>query len=75
MIQDWINKTEVEFEGMTLVLSSEPIREGDTYLAERNTGPKLLTAKNINGAGRCIHAKENAYSFDLCECKKVVDIR
>lgn len=46
-----------------------PIQPGDLYLAERNTGPKLLT---------CLQVKDNYvvpvgidYCYDVWECIKV----
>lgn len=62
----------VMFEGTPLLLTAEPIAVGDTYLACRNTGPKLLTARAIGNG--CIHPCETGYSFDLCECRKVTFI-
>lgn len=56
------------------------IREGDLYIAERNTGPKFLTAKKIvgegessNGFGGWIDATTIDYSYDTGECVKVVE--
>ena len=47
----------------------EPVMPGDMYLAKRNTGWHLLTAKWLGEA--CIHSVENAYSYDFSECVKV----
>jgi hypothetical protein len=72
----WQRKdTEVEIEGVVFIVTySEPIQVGDTYIAERNTGPKLLTALEL-GEG-CIHPKEfPAYSFDTYECAKVIGMK
>jgi hypothetical protein len=49
----------------------EPIRQGDLYLAIRNTGPRLLTCKFL-GEG-CVHSVELAYSFDFSECVKITE--
>lgn len=57
----------------------EEIKPGDIYIAERNTGPRLLTAKRIvgpgegpDGFGGWIDAKEfPAYNYDIWECVRV----
>lgn len=56
------------------------IREGDLYIAERNTGPKFLTAAKVvkpgegpNGHGNWIQATTTDYSYDIPECVKVVE--
>lgn len=51
------------------LLWGEPIRPGDTYLAIRNTGVKLLTCDWLGEA--CVFAKENAYAFNWNECVKI----
>lgn len=58
-----------------VALFGQPIFEGDMYLACRNTGPHLLTAKTIfpRGRGGYIVPVENAYYFDIWECVKVVE--
>ena len=48
------------------------IREGDLYIAERNTGPHLLTAKVIDQRG-WIYPTCNGYAFNWGECVKVVE--
>lgn len=57
------------------------IRKGDLYIAERNTGPKLLTAAEVikpgegpNGYGNWIMPTCTAYSYDIPECVKVVEV-
>ena len=54
---------------------------GDLYIAERNTGPKFLTAAKVvgpgeggNGFGNWIQATTPDYSFDIHECVKVVEV-
>jgi hypothetical protein len=56
------------------------IGPGDLYVAERNTGPKLLTAERVvaqgeseNGFGGWIEATTMDYSYDIPECVKVVE--
>ena len=60
----------VSIEDLQLRMTEGEIKPGDVYVAERNTGPKLLTAREI-GIG-CIHPYDaNSYSFDIWECVKV----
>lgn len=47
------------------------IQPGDLYVAERNTGPHLLTARKVNLESGCIFSTCGAYPFDLPECVKV----
>jgi len=53
-----------------------PIQPGDLYLAERNTGPKLLMCEkvvnNYRGEPSYIVPTEIAYCFDAWECVKVI---
>lgn len=61
-----------EFEGVPFKLLRRPIQVGDTYLAARNTGPHLLTAREIvreeGFTGGYVCPVENAYAFDIPEC-------
>ena len=57
------------------------IKEGDLYIAERNTGPKLLTAEKVvgpgegpEGWGNWIQPTTTDYSYDILECVKVVEV-
>ena len=57
------------------------IHQGDLYIAERNTGPKLLEAAKVvglgegpNGYGGWIQATSDDYSYDTGECVKVVEV-
>lgn len=45
-------------------------RPGDTYIAERNTGLKLLTVKEVHPQGFIIPV-EPAYPYDTGECVKI----
>lgn len=38
----------IEFEGAHLKMADGELAVGDTYIAERNTGPKFLTVKEID---------------------------
>ncbi len=64
-------------EELGLLTSSDPIQPGDTYLAERNTGPHLLTCnKTVNtqlGDPDYIVPTEIAYCYDARECVKIID--
>jgi hypothetical protein len=47
------------------------IEPGDTYIAERNTGLKLLTCReNVRDQGFIV-ATEWAYAYDTGECIKI----
>lgn len=75
----------VEIEGVPFVADEGPILKGDWYIAERNTGPKLLTAHSFQsylGNGEStevpssegsswIISEERAYPYDTHECVKV----
>jgi len=64
---------EIDFEGVKIrkVGDWQDLKPGDTYIAERNTGPKLLTVREVDLASACIYAKEPAYAFDLGEVRKI----
>lgn len=64
---------QINFEGAQLVYVGEwdALAVGDTYLAERNTGPKLLTVKRVDQAGGFVVPREPAYCYDLSEVVKV----
>jgi len=63
----------VEIEGRKLKMVDDIIEPGDVYVAERNTGPKVLTAKSVNEHGGYIHPTTPDYAFDICECVKVCE--
>jgi hypothetical protein len=50
-----------------------PIRPGDMYFGIRNTGPKLLTCRELGEA--CVFPIENGYAFDFSECVKIEQIK
>lgn len=60
----------VDFEGVPLrATEDQTFQTGDTYVAERNVGPKLLTVAFVKiGA---VFPVERAYPYDLHECIKV----
>lgn len=47
------------------------IEPGDTYLAERNVGVKLLTCKENNRKDGWIVPVEPAYPYDTHECVRI----
>jgi hypothetical protein len=56
------------------LLYTEELEPGDLYLAARNTGPHLLTVREVDKVNGIVHPKEfPAYSFNLGECVKVVE--
>lgn len=70
-------RNEVLFEGCIVRFkpaSGEEINPGDLYLAERNTGVKLLTCQRHNLDAGCVFPVENAYVYDTCECRLVTHI-
>lgn len=60
----------VELEGAAFRMAPGEIEPGDWYIAERKTGPKLLTAKKIHDNGYILN-REGAYPYDIHECVKV----
>jgi hypothetical protein len=57
------------------------IKKGDLYIAERNTGPKLLEAENVVGPGEgpggfggWIKPTSTDYSYDTDECVAVIEV-
>jgi hypothetical protein len=52
--------------------NDQDLREGAHYVAGRNTGPHLLTVRDVvvedNFIGGYVLAMENAYPFDVPEC-------
>jgi hypothetical protein len=78
---------EIEFEGTTVVidLTYGSIRKGDIYMARRNTGWKILTARDVIDRARAdelglkycgwIAPVEPEYPYDIMECFKAVEIR
>lgn len=46
---------------------------GDLYLAHRNSGPNLLTVKEVK-EGVVIPLEKSAYCYDIWECLKVKPI-
>jgi len=63
----------VDIEGIKLRMAEGEIAPGDLYVAERNTGPKLLTAKVINF--NIIIPTDGEYPYSINECVKVKEVQ
>ncbi|MBI2057970.1 MAG: hypothetical protein HYT63_03245 [Candidatus Yanofskybacteria bacterium] len=68
----------IDIEGIKLKMDEGEIQVGDLYVGERNTGPHLLTAKEVvmldDGNGiNFIFSTCNAYPYDGNECIKVCE--
>lgn len=63
----------VEVEGVGFKQLAGELRPGYWYVAERNTGPHLLTVKEIHEFpwGRVVYPEEPAYPFNIGECVRV----
>jgi hypothetical protein len=70
-IQAILDGQTIEFDGFQVTKADGPIEPGDTYLAGRNMGPKLLTARLVDTELGCIYPNERVYPYDLHECVKV----
>lgn len=74
MIQNELrSQGSASFEGVVLkyVGEASDLEPGDTYAAERNQGPKLLTVRRVDREIGCVFPVEMAYPYDLRECAKV----
>lgn len=60
-----------EIDGIRFRLLDGSITTGDTYLAERRNGVKLLTCSRNEEASGYIVPQENAYIYDTGECIKI----
>ena len=61
----------IEGLGFKVVGHGKDIKPGDTYIAERNVGLKVLTCKENNQDRGWIVPVESAYSYDTGECIKI----
>ena len=64
----------VDFEGVQLEMDDSEIMPGDVDIAERNSGPKLLTAQSVHVKDGWIVPTSLDYPFDLGECVKVREV-
>lgn len=60
--------------GKEIKLDNNPIRKGDTYLAERDTGIKILIAKEIDEKNNTIVPHNSEYCYYIQECRRVAEI-
>lgn len=61
----------INLDGLLLEKDDGAIQPGDLYVAERNQGPRLLTAERIDSHLGCIFPTTAAYAYDIRECVKV----
>ena len=58
---------------LEILYTSDPIKPGDMYLAERFNGPKILTCKKINSEERYIIPTDRAeFYFNFYDCVKII---
>ncbi len=62
----------IEIEGLKLEIADRPPIDAEMYVAERNVGKELLTAKFVDTKNRWVVPVEKAYFYNLCECKAVI---
>jgi len=60
-----------EIEGVPFKILDGDIEPGDTYIAERNVGLKVLTCRKNNREMGWIEPVEPAYSYDTGECLRI----
>lgn len=62
-----------EIEGMRFRVLGKgaDLEPGDTYIAERNSGMKLLTCRDNDHENGWVFPTERAYAFNVGECVKV----
>lgn len=58
-------------EGVPFRLLDGEIEEGDSYLAERNTGLHLLTCRKNDKFKQWIEPVQHAYIYDTPECIRI----
>lgn len=63
----------VDLEGIRVRMDRGELGPGDLYVAERNTGPKLLTVRKIDPRGWIEARDSDAYSYNWGECVKVCE--
>ena len=64
----------IDLGGINLQMEGDgEVGEGDLYIAARNTGPHLLTAKKVQptGEGGYIIPTTGNYMYDICDTVKV----
>jgi hypothetical protein len=63
----------VDVEGFSLRAEEGPLVPGCLYVAERNTGPWLLTVKRVDIDRGYVVPTCNTYCYDLHECVRVCE--
>lgn len=67
----------ISLDGLNLKMAEGEIGPGDLYIAERNTGPYLLTCKKIVQSDLegwvLVFPTTNDYPYDIGECVKVCE--
>ena len=63
----------VEVNGQKYVIEGDGVvsEPGDIYIAERNRGPRLLTARVIDSREWIVPVEDREYCYDTWECCKV----
>ena len=64
----------VDLAGLRFKMIPGKLEPGDLYIAERNTGPQLLTVKKVADYDYIVFPTCNGYAFDLSECVKVEEV-
>lgn len=62
------------FEGILFLKDDTKLEPGDLYVAERNSGPKLLTVKKIDHKNMLVIPTNCEYPFNFDECVKVREV-
>jgi hypothetical protein len=65
------NGEAIDLGGIPLKMDTGELQVGDLYVAERNTGPHLLTVKGFGED--CVFATTPVYAFNTGECVKVCE--
>lgn len=64
----------VDLDGILFKMDEGEIELGDLYIAERNSGPKFLEAKEIDVERGYIIPTTPDYVFSFSECVKVCEV-
>ena len=64
----------VDMGGLFFEMDEGEIKAGDLYIAERNTGPHLLMAREVREDPGWVHSTFTASSVDIGECVKVREV-
>ena len=61
----------VDVKGLRLRMRDGEIQPGDLYVAECNTGPRLLTCRGVSRTEGWIMPTTADYGYDIWECVRV----